>query len=104
MGMVELFVGIIVVAVVGNAAEHSTAVLVAMKNKMDLAMNVAVGSSIQVALFVPPVLGFASMLINPSRPLDLHFTPMEIISMLLAVGSLSKASGDGRPNQLEAVR
>ncbi|MEK6234844.1 MAG: hypothetical protein N2C14_09040, partial [Planctomycetales bacterium] len=62
LGMTHVFVGVIEVAVIGNAAEHSTAVLVAMKNKMDLAINIAVGSSIQIALFVAPVLVFASVL------------------------------------------
>src|SRR4029079_1547134 len=55
-GLTEVFVGVIIVAVIGNAAEHSTAVLMALKNKMDLAMNIAIGSSIQVALFVAPAL------------------------------------------------
>ena len=54
LGMNQVFVGVIVVAIVGNAAEHSTAVLMAMKNKMDLALHIAVGSSIQIALFVAP--------------------------------------------------
>ena len=65
--MTEVFVGVIVVAIIGNAAEHSTAVLVAMKNQMDLAVNIAVGSSIQIALFVAPVLVFASYFIGPRR-------------------------------------
>lgn len=103
LGMNQVFIGVIVVAIVGNAAEHSTAVLVAMKNKMDLAVNVAVGSSIQIALFVAPVLVFASMLIHPARPLDLHFTPMEIISVLLAVGILGKVSADGESHWMEGV-
>ncbi|HEY8462112.1 MAG TPA: calcium/proton exchanger, partial [Blastocatellia bacterium] len=68
LGLTEVFVGVIVVAIIGNAAEHSTAVLVAMKNKMDLALNIAIGSSMQVALFVAPVLVFASYLFN--RPMD----------------------------------
>ena len=68
LGMNQVFVGVIVVAIVGNAAEHSTAVLMAMKNKMDLALNIAVGSSLQIALFVAPVLVFASMFMGHSRP------------------------------------
>ena len=59
-GMTEVFVGVILVAIIGNAAEHSTAVLMALKNKMDIAINIAVGSSIQIALFVAPVLVFLS--------------------------------------------
>ena len=80
LGMNEVFVGVIVVAIIGNAAEHSTAVLVAMKNKMDLAVNIAVGSSIQIALFVAPVLVFASLLMG-HQPIDLHFTPMEVVAV-----------------------
>src|SRR5262249_554383 len=64
LGMSSVFIGVIVVAVIGNAAEHSTAILVAVKNKMDLAFHIAVGSSIQVALFVAPVLVFASLLMG----------------------------------------
>ena len=60
--MTEVFVGVIVVAIVGNAAEHSTAVLMALKNQMDLAVGIALGSALQIALFVAPVLVFASYL------------------------------------------
>src|SRR5262249_30817377 len=81
LGMTELFIGVIVVAVIGNAAEHSTAVMVAVKNKMDLAVNIAIGSSIQIALFVAPVLVFASLLMGHSPALDLHFTPMETVAV-----------------------
>jgi Ca2+:H+ antiporter len=77
LGLTEVFVGVIVVAVIGNAAEHSTAVLMAMKNKMDLAINIAVGSSIQVALFVAPVLVFLSYAFG--NPMDLRFTPFEVL-------------------------
>ena len=62
LGLTEIFVGVIVVAIVGNAAEHSTAVLMALKNQMDLAVGIAMGSALQIALFVAPVLVFASYL------------------------------------------
>ena len=62
LGMTEVFVGVIVVAIIGNAAEHSTAVLMARKNQMDLAVGIAMGSALQIALFVAPVLVFASYL------------------------------------------
>ena len=65
--MTSVFVGVIVVAIIGNAAEHSTAILVAMKNRMDLALSIAIGSSIQIALFVAPVLVFASYLSDRRR-------------------------------------
>ena len=72
VGLTEVFVGVIVVAIVGNAAEHSTAILMAMKNKMDLSVGIAIGSSLQIALFVAPLLIFLSYLFG--RPMDLEFT------------------------------
>ena len=84
VGLSEFFLGVIVVAVVGNAAEHSTAVLVAMKNKMDLAVNIAVGSSIQIALFVAPVLVLVSFLLR-ALPMALVFNGFEAGPSSLAV-------------------
>lgn len=104
LGMSNVFVGIIVVAIVGNAAEHSTAVMVARKNRMDLAMGVAIGSSIQIALFVAPVLVFASYLINPGHPLDLVFSPMEVIAVVLAVLVVEQVTSDGETHWLEGVQ
>lgn len=101
LGMSEVFIGVIVVAVVGNAAEHSTAVMVALKNKMDLAVTIAIGSSIQVALFVAPMLVLASYLMG--QPLDLHFSPLEVISVVLAIGVLSMVSSDGETHWLEGA-
>jgi Ca2+:H+ antiporter len=103
LGMNQVFLGVIVVAVVGNAAEHSTAVLVAMKNKMDLAVHIAIGSSIQIALFVAPVLVFASMFMGHSHPLDLHFTPLELIAVIVAVGVLALVSQDGESHWMEGA-
>ncbi|MGL5096757.1 MAG: prepilin-type N-terminal cleavage/methylation domain-containing protein, partial [Planctomycetia bacterium] len=103
LGMTNVFIGVIVVAIVGNAAEHSTAVLVAMKNKMDLAVNIAVGSSIQIALFVAPVLVFASLLMGHSPVLDLHFTLMEVVAVLVAIGVLALVSNDGETHWMEGV-
>jgi Ca2+:H+ antiporter len=100
-GMTEVFVGVILVAVIGNAAEHSTAVLVATKNQMDLAVNIAVGSSIQVALFVAPILVFASYLFG--RPMDLRFTTFEVVAVAISVASLSLIALDGESNWLEGV-
>ena len=102
LGLSDIFVGVILVAIIGNAAEHSTAILVAMKNKMDLALNIAVGSSLQVALFVAPVLVFASFLFG--SPMDLVFTTFEIISIGLAVGIVSLISFDGESNWMEGVQ
>jgi len=87
--------------VIGNAAEHSTAVLVAAKNQMDLAVNIAVGSSIQIALFVAPVLVFAAMLMG--QPFDLHFSLFEVIAVTMAIGVLSLVSQDGECHWMEGA-
>ena len=79
-GMTRIFIGVIVVAMVGNAAEHSTAVMMAMKNRMELSMGIAIGSSLQIALFVAPVLVIVSHFIGP-RPMDLVFTPAEVLAV-----------------------
>jgi len=101
-GLTEVFVGVIVVAVVGNAAEHSTAVLVARKNHMDLALNIAVGSSIQIALLVAPLLVFASYFIGPA-PLDLRFTIFEVLAVGIAVFIANSVAQDGESNWLEGA-
>ncbi len=103
LGMNEVFVGAIVVAIVGNAAEHSTAVLVAFRNRMDLAVQIAVGSSIQVALCVAPALVFASLLMANAHPLDLHFTPLEVVAVVLSVAITALVCHDGESNWLEGV-
>ena len=102
-GMSTIFVGVIVVAIVGNAAEHSTAILVAMKNRMDLSLAIAIGSSVQVALFVAPVLILLSYVIGP-RPMDLVFTPAEVLAVGLSVGVTAQIAGDGESNWLEGVQ
>jgi Ca2+:H+ antiporter len=91
------------VAIIGNAAEHSTAVLMARKNKMDTAVNIAVGSSIQVALFVAPVLVFLSHWIGPS-PMDLLFTPLEVMAVVLAAIVMAVITQDGETNWMEGVQ
>ncbi len=95
LGMSKLFVGIIIVAIVGNAAEHSTAILMAMKNRMDLSLGIALGSSIQIAIFVAPLLVLLSYAIA-SEPMDLIFTPGEILAVVLATFIVSHVLGDGR--------
>jgi Ca2+:H+ antiporter len=103
LGWSEVFVGVILVAVIGNAAEHSTAVMMAMKNKMDVAVNIAVGSSIQVALFVAPLLVFLSYAIAPA-PMDLLFTPLEVLAVVLAVGIIALIADDGETHWMEGVQ
>ena len=99
LGMTQIFVGVFVVAIVGNAAEHSTAVMMALKNQMDLAVGIALGSALQVALFVAPVLVFASYL-RP-EPMDLLFSPLEVAAMFLAVIIAYMVAEDGESNWLE---
>jgi len=101
-GMTSVFVGVIVVAIIGNAAEHSTAILVAVKNRMDLSLSIAIGSSIQIALFVAPVLVFLSYFVGP-RPMDLVFTPAEVLAVALAVIITAEIANDGESNWLEGV-
>lgn len=103
LGMTSLFVGIIVVAIIGNAAEHSTAILVAMKNRMDLSIGVSIGSSTQIALFVAPVLVLASYFVGP-KPMDLVFTPAEVLAVVLAAGITAQITNDGESNWLEGVQ
>jgi Ca2+:H+ antiporter len=102
LGLSQVFVGVIVVAVIGNAAEHSTAILVAIKGKMDLAMNIAIGSSIQIALFVAPVLVFASYFM-PQGPMDLRFTLFEVLAVAIAVAVTNLVSQDGESHWLEGA-
>ena len=101
LGLTQVFVGVIVVALVGNAAEHSTAILMAMKNKMDLAVGIAVGSSMQIALFVAPVLVFVSYFFD--QPLDLIFTPFEVAAVTMSVVILGFVSMDGESHWMEGV-
>jgi len=101
LGLTQVFVGVILVALVGNAAEHSTAVLMAMKNKMDLAFGIAVGSSLQIALLVAPLLVFASYLFG--APLDLIFTPFEVAAVTMSVLILGFVSMDGESHWMEGV-
>ena len=102
LGVTEVFLGIIVVAVIGNAAEHSTAVLAAMKDKMDLSLGIAAGSSLQVALLLAPLLVFVSYIFG--QPMDLEFTVPEVVAVLAAVFVLAEISDDGETNWLEGVQ
>jgi len=102
LGLTEVFVGVIVIAVIGNAAEHSTAVMMAMKNKMGLSLGIAVGSSLQIALFVAPVLIFFSCLVG--QPMDLEFTLPEVVAVIVAVYLLFQINGDGETNWLEGAQ
>jgi len=103
IGLSNLFVGVVVVAVVGNAAEHSTAVMLAMKNRIELSMGIAIGSSLQIALLVAPLLVIVSHFIGP-RPMDLMFTPAEVLAIFLAVLITGQIASDGESNWIEGVQ
>jgi Ca2+:H+ antiporter len=101
LGLTALFTGVILVPIVGNAAEHATAVTVAMKNKMDLSLSVAVGSSMQIALFVAPVLVIAGRVLG--KPMDLDFKPFELVAVVVSVLIANSISSDGKSNWLEGT-
>jgi Ca2+:H+ antiporter len=103
VGLSEFFIGVIVVAIVGNAAEHWVAVLVALKDKMDLSVNIAIGSSAQVALFVAPVLVLASFFIGP-HPLALVFNGFELGAILIAILIANYVTQDGESTWFEGVQ
>ncbi len=103
LGWSEIFVGVIIVAVVGNAAEHSTAILVAMKNHMELAYQIAVGSSIQIVLFVAPLLVFISYLPMFHHRLDLVFSTMEVMAVIVSVLIVGLVAYDGVSNWMEGL-
>ncbi|MEL6815543.1 MAG: calcium/proton exchanger, partial [Cyanobacteria bacterium J06598_3] len=101
LGFSELFTGVIILPVIGNAAEHATAVTVALKNKMDLSLNVAVGSSLQIALFVGPLLVIIGALMG--QPMDLDFNDFELLSVVVAVLVANSIIADGKSNWLEGT-
>ncbi|MBE9912683.1 calcium/proton exchanger [Paenibacillus donghaensis] len=100
-GLSELFVGAFLVAIVGNAAEHSAAVLLAMKNKIGAAVEIAVGSSLQIALFVAPVLVFASFFFG--NTMDLVFTAIELLAIGVSVFIAKSIIVDGKTNWYEGL-
>lgn len=101
LGVSDLFMGVIVIAIIGNAAEHGTAVLMARRDRMNLAMSIAIGSSSQIALFVAPVLVFAGWAMG--TPMSLVFTPFEIAGVALAVLILDMISSDGETTWFEGA-
>jgi Ca2+:H+ antiporter len=103
IGLSEFFVGVFVVAIVGNAAEHWVAVLVAAKDKMDLAVNIAIGSSAQIALFVAPILVLLSFVVG-SDPMALVFNGYELGALLFAVLIANLVTQDGESNWFEGVQ
>jgi Ca2+:H+ antiporter len=102
-GLSNVFIGMFVIAVLGNAAEHATAISAAMKNGMDLSLSIAMGSCVQVALFVAPVLVLASLWVGPA-PMDLAFSGGLVLTVLLAVLITEQMAGDGRSDWLKGVQ
>jgi len=103
VGLSEFFIGVIVVAIVGNAAEHWVAVLVARKDKMDLAVNIAIGSSAQIALFAAPLLVMCSFFIGP-HPMALVFNGFEVGAVLLAVMIANHVTNEGESTWFEGLQ
>jgi Ca2+:H+ antiporter len=103
LGLTDAFVGVFVVAILGNAAEHATAVTAALKNRMDLSLSIAIGSSVQVALFVAPLLVLLSYAVA-ATPMDLAFNGGLLLTVFLSVAILGQVAGDGRSDWLKGVQ
>ena len=101
LGLSEIFVGIIVIPIIGNAAEHTTAIVMALKNKMDVAIEIAIGSSLQIILFVAPILVFLSLLFTP---MTIIFNQFELIALIVTVLIANKVAADGESNWLEGAQ
>ncbi len=100
-GWTELFIGVIIVAIVGNAAEHVSAITMAVKDKMDVAVEIAVGSTLQVAMFVAPILVLISL--TMSQPMALVFTVPELVAMVSATFLVITLCNDGESNWFEGL-
>ncbi|MEK3781560.1 MULTISPECIES: calcium/proton exchanger [Paenibacillus] len=100
-GLSELFIGAFLVAIIGNAAEHSAAIMLALKNKISAAVEIAVGSSLQIALFVAPVLVFVSFFMGDT--MDLVFTTLELVAIGVAVFIARSITQDGASNWYEGL-
>lgn len=103
LGLTELFVGVVIIAIIGNAAEHYSAIVMAANNKMDAAIAIAVGSSTQIALFVAPALVFLSYLLAP-EPMDLVFSVFELVAISLSVLTIAFIAHDGETHWMEGVQ
>ncbi|MBV9159898.1 MAG: calcium/proton exchanger [Candidatus Kaiserbacteria bacterium] len=102
LGWSTLFIGVIFIAIIGNAAEHYSAVTVAMKNRMDLALHISVGSATQIALFVAPALVLASIVLG--KPMNLIFEIFELVSIVFSVLVVNFVVADGESNWLEGAQ
>lgn len=102
LGLSRVFVGLVIVAIIGNSAEHASAVMFALRNKMEVTLEIAFGSSTQIALFVAPLLVFVSLLLH--NPMDFVFTGLEGIAVALATIIVGQLVLDGRSNWLEGAQ
>jgi Ca2+:H+ antiporter len=102
LGLSEFFVGLIVIPIIGNAAEHSSAVLFALRDKVDVTLEIAIGSSTQIALFVAPALVFISLAVG--HPMDFIFSTFEVAAVALSTVLVFMISSDGRSNWLEGAQ
>jgi Ca2+:H+ antiporter len=102
LGLSELFVGLIVIPIIGNAAEHSSAIMFALRDKVDVTLEIAIGSSTQIALFVAPALVFISLFV--SHPMDFVFSTFEVAAVALSTILVFMISSDGRSNWLEGAQ
>jgi len=102
LGWTELFIGVIFVAIIGNAAEHTSAITMALKNKMDLALQISIGSATQIAMFVAPVLVLVSLFFR--TPMSLIFNIFELVAIVLSVLIANLITEDGESNWLEGLQ
>lgn len=102
LGWTELFIGVIFVAIIGNAAEHTSAITMALKNKMDLALQISIGSATQIAMFVAPVLVLISLFFR--TPMSLIFNIFELVAIILSVLIANLITEDGESNWFEGLQ
>ena len=101
-GLTQLFIGVVVVAIVGNAAEHTSAIVMAAKNRMDLALQITIGSATQIVMFVAPVLVLTSIVF--AKPMNLVFNTFELAAIILSVLIVNQVVGDGESNWFEGLQ
>jgi Ca2+:H+ antiporter len=101
-GLTQLFIGVVVVAVVGNAAEHTSAIVMAAKNRMDLTLQISIGSATQIVMFVAPVLVLTSIVF--AKPMNLVFNTFELVAIILSVLIVNQVMGDGESNWFEGLQ
>lgn len=102
LGWTELFVGAVIIAIIGNAAEHASAIVVAAKNRMDLSLQIAIGSATQIAMFVVPILVFAGLILG--QEMDLIFTTFELATIIVSVLIVNLVIQDGESNWFEGAQ